>query len=195
MPPRLRAFFRFLLSLVLGCAAALHAQEGCHQGQAVLDAVVDLAQQQFGALLGLTQFGGPLGHRLFEFVVVLLQLAVAGRQVREHAVEGPHQDWPARHGELKAAHQEAEAGTFKGLGGQHPARGLVDPLPVARDATVLVHDDHFHPATLTVARGGFDALLLLPFVGWLALYVMALAWFVLRLWVKPRSEAADPPAR
>jgi plastocyanin len=31
-------------------------------------------------------------------------------------------------------------------------RGLVEPLPVARDATVLVHDDHFHPATLTIAR-------------------------------------------
>ena len=31
--------------------------------------------------------------------------------------------------------------------------GLVEPLPVARDATVIVHDDHFHPATLTVARG------------------------------------------
>ena len=31
-------------------------------------------------------------------------------------------------------------------------RGLVDPLPVARDATVLVHDDHFHPSSITVAR-------------------------------------------
>ena len=31
--------------------------------------------------------------------------------------------------------------------------GLVEPLPAAKKATVLVHDDHFHPASLTVARG------------------------------------------
>ena len=45
-------------------AAALHAQEGCHQGQAVLDAVVDLAQQEFLLLdqaLVLAQRDGQFG--------------------------------------------------------------------------------------------------------------------------------------
>jgi len=32
-------------------------------------------------------------------------------------------------------------------------QGLVDPLPASRDATVLAHDDHFHPGTVTIARG------------------------------------------
>ena len=31
--------------------------------------------------------------------------------------------------------------------------GLVEPLRASRDATVIVHDDHFHPGTVTVARG------------------------------------------
>ncbi|HEX2085181.1 MAG TPA: plastocyanin/azurin family copper-binding protein [Solirubrobacteraceae bacterium] len=33
-------------------------------------------------------------------------------------------------------------------------RGLVEPLPAAGRATIGVHDDHFHPAAVTIRRGG-----------------------------------------
>ena len=43
--------------------------------------------------------------------------------------------------------------------------------------------------TMVLLAGGFDLLLLLPFVGWLALYALALAWFVPRLGRVAQAQA------
>jgi ATP-binding cassette subfamily B multidrug efflux pump len=43
--------------------------------------------------------------------------------------------------------------------------------------------------TMVLLAGGFDLLLLLPFVGWLVLYVAALAWFVPRLGRVAQAQA------
>ena len=72
-----------------------HAQHAVHRrADLVAHRRHELALEAVGALgavLGLAQFRRALRHCLFEFVAMALQVPVAGRQVREHAVEGPHQ--------------------------------------------------------------------------------------------------------
>lgn len=43
--------------------------------------------------------------------------------------------------------------------------------------------------TMTAVVGGFDLLLMAPFLGWLALYILAVRWFVPRLSRAARSQA------